>query len=242
MSLAHLQALAEIQTQIVDLRTFTNLNQIVPPRFLFRWSFAAKKIEKLPRMTGRLLDLPEECLLPSLGELDQRSDFARVKLGWNGNGFAISVQIEGRTRRPEPAASDISRPNGVWLWFDTRNTQTVHRATKFCHHFILLPAGGGPKRSEPSVRSLPVARARDENPLPDSDLVKIQSEISATGYWLDAWFPSEVFAGFDPATNGRIGFHYVVHDTELGDQTLAVGNEFPYESDPSLWQTIELNE
>jgi hypothetical protein len=87
---------------------------------------------------------------------------------------------------------------------------------------------------------LPVARAREDVALPQAQLVQVQSRIQPTGYDLEIWFPAEVFVGFDPATNARIGFHYVVHDTERGDQALAVGSEFPVESDPSLWQTVEL--
>jgi hypothetical protein len=211
----------------------------VPPRFLFRWSFNARRIEKIPRSSGRLLDLPDDCLLPSLGELDQSAEFASVKLAWNPQGFAISVEVSGRSAPPQAGSGEV-RPDGVWLWFDTRNTQAVHRATRFCHHFILRPIGGGPKGNSPIVRALPVARAREETPIPNSELVKIQSEVSKSGYWLDAWFPAEVFTGFDPSTNNRIGFHYLIHDSESGDQTLAVGREFPFESDPSLWQTVEL--
>lgn len=217
------------------------LNQIVPPRFLFRWSFPARNLKKIPKSSGRLLDLPEECLLPSLGELDQQRDFATVKLAWNDDGLGVSVEVSGRSHRPQGLANENDRPDGVWLWVNTRNTQTVHRATRFCHHFLLLPIGGGPKQADPVVRPALVARAREENPLPDAELVQIQSEVTRTGYWLDAWFPKEVFVGFEPETHGQIGFHYLIHDSELGDQTLAVGAEFPYESDPSLWQTVELN-
>ncbi len=218
------------------------MNQIVPPRFLFRWSFNAIKIENVPRSSGRLLDLPSECELPSLETLDQRPNFAQVRLAWNDGGVGISVAVFGRSRQPELSLSEDDIADGIRLWFDTRHTQSVHRATKYCHQFSLHPTGGGPKKADPIVRSLAVARAREDSPLPNSQLVKIQSRVSKTEYWLDAWFPAEVFTGFDPKQNPRIGFHYVIHDSELGDQTLAVGREFPVESDPSLWQTIELNQ
>lgn len=215
-------------------------NQIVPPRFLFRWSFVAKKIDHLPNAKGRLLDLPDDSQLPSTGELDQQRHFARIKLAWNERGFGIGLTVSERTRKPECVASELAHSDGICLWIDTRNTQTVHRATRFCHQFYVLPAGSGPKRTDPVVSAIAVARSREENVLPRADLVQVQSGLSATGYWVDAWFPAEVLTGFDPATNSKLGFHYRVHDTELGDQTLAVGSEFPYESDPSLWQTVEL--
>lgn len=216
------------------------MNQIIPPRFLFRWSFAIHKITGIPAKKGRLLDLPDTCLLPSLAELEQQQDFASVKLAWNDSGLAISVAVAGRSKRPECVASELLISDGLRLWIDTRNTQTVHRATRFCHQFVLLPAGRGTQKNQPLVRSLPVARAREDAVLPDADLVQVQSEVSTSGYWLDAWLPAEVLTGFDPTVHSRIGFHYVLHDTELGNQTLAVGSEFPYESDPSLWQTAEL--
>jgi len=216
------------------------LNQIVPQRFLFRFSFFARKMENLPRRTGRLLDLPETCLLPSLAELEQKTDFAQVKLAWNNNGLAVSVEVTGRTRRPETPKIENANRDGIELWIDTRNTQTVHRATKFCHHFFVHPLGRAARSELPLVRSLAVARAREENPLPNPQIVKTYSEISKSGYLLEIWFPREVFVGFDPEAQSQIGFHYLVHDSEFGSQTLAVGSEFPFESDPSLWQTVEL--
>lgn len=218
----------------------SRLNQIVPPRFLFRFSFAAKKIVNLPRRSGKLLDLPEICLLPSLAELDHQTDFAHVKLAWNEKGFGISMEVTGRTQRPEIPKTENARRDGIELWIDTRNTQSVHRATKFCHHFLLHPMGTAANRETPFIRSLPVARAREENPLPNAELVNVHSEISKSGYLLEAWFPREVLVGFDPDIQSQIGFHYIVQDSEFGSQTLAVGNEFPFESDPSLWQTVEL--
>jgi hypothetical protein len=216
------------------------MNQVVPPRFLFRWSFSAKRNEAIPSDGLRLLDLSQEFRIPTLGEFDRQTDFANVSLAWNDRGFAFSVTVLGRTRPIECQGKPLELCDGVRLWIDTRNTQTVHRATKFCHHFVLLPAGGGAKKTKPVVRALPVARAREETPLPDVSLVKIQADVTKSGYWIDAWFPAEVFIGFDPSTHPRIGFHYFLHDSELGDQTLAVGREFPFESDPSLWQTVEL--
>lgn len=216
------------------------MNQVVPPRFLFHWSFSARQIDSLPNKGKRLLDLPDDCELPSLSELERQTDFASVRLAWNDRGFAFSATVSGRSSKPECYGKPLELCDGIRLWIDTRNAQTVHRATRFCHHFVLLPSGGGGKRTQPIVRALPVARAREDTPLPNVDLVEIESEVSSTGYWLDAWFPAEVFVGYDPSTNPRIGFHYFLHDSELGDQTLAVGREFPFESDPSLWQTVEL--
>ena len=216
------------------------MNQVVPSPFLFRWAFQAKRVESVPSPSGRLLNLPSDCQLPSISELTHQKPFATVSLAWNDKGLAVSLAVAGRSSRPECQLNDLGLSDGIRLWINTRNNQTIHRATRFCHHFVVLPAGGGTKKLNPIVRSLPVARAREEVALPPTDSVKTQSECNDSGYWLEMWFPAEVFVGFDPETNPKLGFHYLVKDSQLGNQTLAVGNEFPYDSDPSLWQTVDL--
>ncbi len=63
---------------------------------------------------------------------------------------------------------------------------------------------------------------------------------TAHGYIVEAFLPATVLNGFDPEQNPRLGFYYVVKDTELGEQVLSVGADFPYWEDPSLWSVLEL--
>ena len=216
------------------------MSQLVPPRFLFRWSFPVRKFGNLPHPSGRLLDLPEACRVPSLGELDSTPRFAEVRMAWSEAGLGLSVEVRGRTRRVKCSADTPASSDGLHVWFDTRNTQTVHRATRFCQQFALLPSGGGRAGAETLARAVPLARAREESLPADASLIRVQSEVRPEGYWLDAWLPAEILVGFDPSQHPQLGFHYVVRDGELGEQSLAVGSEFPYAADPSLWQTIEL--
>lgn len=214
------------------------MNQLVTPSFLFRWSFSVPQVKSLPGRTGRLVDLPDACRLPALGELDGRRDFADIRLGWNQAGLGVCVEVRGRTKKVIAAADEMNHSDGLTIWIDTRNTQGVHRATKFCHQFCLLPMGAGRKGQDPVAVQIPLARAREESTM-DTSLVELQSSVEKDGYRLEAWFPAAAFVGFDPATSPRLGFHYRVRDLEFGDQTL-IGSEFPAESDPSLWQTLEL--
>jgi hypothetical protein len=218
------------------------MNQVVPPGFLFRWSFTASQVAELPHRSGRLLNLPESSRVPSFSELDSKRDFADVRLAWNANGIGVSLDVRGRSRKPMCSSSTARESDGINLWIDTRNTQGVHRATRFCHQFCVLPSGGGAKHLDPLALQFNLARAREESSPADLSLIKLQSEIQRDGYWLDAWLPKEVLVGFDPAVSAKLGFHYLVRDLELGVQTLAVGTEFPVEVDPSLWQTVELVE
>jgi len=217
------------------------MNQIVPPSFLFRWSFAAKRLDNVPHTDSRLLDLPDECILTSLSELDQSKDFAAVRLAWNDSGLAFSARVSGKTERPKWDARQPEAGDRIQLWINTRNTQTVHRPTKFCHRFVLLPTGGGPKRTAPVVKSQAIAISNESVVAPAVERIRLHAEVTTTGYQLEAWFPAEVFTGFDPRNHARLGLHYVIHDHELGTQALAAVSDFRFETDPSLWQTIELS-
>lgn len=215
--------------------------QIVPHAFLFRYSLPVQHVPRLPRKGRKLLNLPKSCRLPDLGVLDDQKSFGDIRAAWNNQGFGISVHVSGkqaplRCNLDNPAESD-----GLQVWIDTRNTQSIHRASRFCHHFCVLPAGAGKQRDEPSAVQVPIARAREETPLADPKKIPVAVERLQNGYRLEAWFPAAVLQGFDPAASPLFGFYCYLRDSELGEQFLTVGREFPFASDPSLWVTLELS-
>ena len=61
------------------------------------------------------------------------------------------------------------------------------------------------------------------------------------GYRVEAFLSSAALTGFDPEEHPRLGLFYAVRDSELGEQTLSIGHEFPYGEDPSLWEVLELS-
>lgn len=182
--------------------------------------------------------LPARYRFPDLGALDEGPGFADLRLAWNKQGLAIGVEVRGKHRPPvgDPNSPELS--DGLQVWIDTRNTQSIHRAGRFCHHFCLLPRWGAD--SQPAGIQLPIARAREPTPLADSSDILVAAEITKSGYRLDGWLPARVLNGYDPEVQPRLGFYYAVRDAELGEQTLSVGSDFPYAFDPSLWSTIEL--
>jgi hypothetical protein len=127
------------------------------------------------------------------------------------------------------------------LWIDTRCTQNVHRASRFCHYFCLLPAGGGDGGDAIGIQ-LPVPRAREDAPLCDPTEIQIASRARTDGYSLEAWLSASILNGYDPAAQPRLGISIAVLDLELGLQTLSVGEDFPYASDPSLWSILLLSD
>ncbi|MEX0717501.1 MAG: hypothetical protein WD066_12990 [Planctomycetaceae bacterium] len=215
----------------------------LPPPFLFRYALPVMRIEGVP-LSGRrekLLDLPPQCAVGSpAARLGRGIEFGELRAAWNDEGFGLSVAVTGKRM---PLACDARQPDeadGLRLWIDTRDTQSIHRAGRYCHCFCVLPAGSGPEEREPTVAQLPIARAREDAPRVDASGIPVRSAPTDDGYLLEVWFPAEMLHGFDPEASPRLGFYYVLKDAELGEQHLTLGSEFPYSNDPSLWSTLEL--
>jgi hypothetical protein len=188
----------------------------------------------------RLLDLPEGYRIDNLAGLDQRTNFADVRLAWNEFGLGFQVEVRGKERLQEGDATRPRTSDGAVLWLDTRDTRTIHRASRYCHQFYFLPTGGGPDRDEPSAGQLKIHRAQADAPLCDPEQIPFQALRTKAGYIVEAFLPSAVLSGFDPETNPCLGFYYWVRDVELGEQGLGIGPEFPFWEDPSLWSRLEL--
>ncbi len=100
--------------------------------------------------------------------------------------------------------------------------------------------GRGPDGTEAWAVQIPILRAREEAPRANIAELRLAASVSKTGYILEAWLPASVLYGFDPEVQPRLGFYYALRDSELGEQFLSVGPEFPFAVDPSLWSTLEL--
>ncbi len=212
--------------------------QLVPPRFLFRFSVPCHR-QKTTR-NARPTSLTQSHRLPSFEELDGRTPLAEVRAAWSEKGLTFVLTVEGKRAKVHVDPSHPDQSDGLVLWIDTRDTHTIHRASRFCHQFLFLPAGGGPKRDRASGEMLPIHRAR-ENPKPvRPQMLKVRSKHQTRGYTLEAFIPAEALTGFEPLEHPRLGFTYLVNDSELGQQTFSCSSEFPFAIDPSVWGTLEL--
>lgn len=212
--------------------------QLLPTRFLFR--FAAGCLYEASLGAQPPAELPVECRLPSLGELEGQRSFADVRAAWNESGLGFSVRIEGKRHPSWCRESKLEDSDALQIWVDTRDTHNIHRASRFCHRFIALPLGGGRAYDQPVIDQLLVDRARENaNPVRPG-LLKVASEKRVGGYVMSVFIPAAALTGFNPADHPRLGFTYFVFDRELGQQYFSVGSEFPFPSDPSLWGTLEL--
>lgn len=215
------------------------LMELLPHAFLFRFAIPLPYVAGRPKRGRWPLGNGIEPL-PIFSALDQASRQVVLRGGWNENGFGIAAELSGKTVSPYAHADDPAAGDGLHVWIDTRNAQGAHRASRFCHRFAILPAVGRGKSSRPVVTAVEIPRARDVAPQQEIASVILSAEVAATGYRIEAWFPAETLHGYDPENSPRLGFHAVVKDSELGDRSLTVGDEFPTDHDPSLWTTLEL--
>jgi hypothetical protein len=216
---------------------------IVPNRFLVRVAHPVPYVKDAPRDTGEddhLVELPEAARLRNFADLDGLKNFADVRLAWNEFGLAVQVEVKGKE---QPAVGDSDKPkssDGLSLWLDTRDARAGHRASRFCHHFLFLAAGGGADKDEPFVAQAKINRAQQDAPLANLADVPFRAHRTKGGYRLEAFLPAAALNGFDPQEHPRLGVYYVVRDQELGDQFLSVNWDFPFSDDPSLWAVLEL--
>lgn len=212
---------------------------LLPPRFLIRLSLPCTYVPA-KALGAKTIDLPESARLNGYSSLDGISEFADVRVGWNEFGLGVTVSVTGKKQE---AVGDRERPrssDGLTLWIDTREDRTSHRASRFCHQFHLLAAGGGSDRSEPIFVQSKINRALQDAPIANPNAVVFQGKHVRGGYQLQAFLSADVLNGFDPEEFPRLGIYTAVRDQELGDQYLTVNQDFPFADDPSLWQVLEL--
>ena len=209
----------------------------VPKNLLFRYKIACKKFES---KATKKFSLGDEHLFPSFGSFEGQFQFAQLRAGWNEKGLFIQAEISKKEQSLWCRDSQLLDSDGIQIWIDTRATHNVHRASKFCHWFVLLPLGGGSDGKKPHVSMLKINRAKDDSPTINQTKVTVTSTITETGYDLHAFIPGQALNGWDVEEHRNLGFCFSVVDRELGCQTLAIGPELPISEDPSMWQTIEL--
>ncbi len=213
-------------------------DSLLPTRFMFRfaapllWTDAAWKADGIA--------LGEQYRLPELGTLEGRSIVADVRAGWNNDAVYFWASVQGKK---QPLWCRENRPedsDGLQIWIDTRDTRNIHRASRFCHRFVFLPAGGGRQFELPVADQLLVDRARENaNPVRPGKL-QAAVQVKTGSYALSCRIPTDSLTGFNPVDHPRLGFTYWLVDRELGEQGFSLGNEFPFAADPSLWGTLEL--
>jgi hypothetical protein len=218
-------------------------NVLIAPRFLFRFAIPIKRHEPIWKPGG--VALGESYRLMNLAALDGGTSDAEpapadVRMAWDTEGLLVDVAVDGKQQAPWCRDSRLDDSDGLTLWIDTRATHNIHRASRYCHRFAFLPAGGGRGQNEPVADQLLINRARENaRPIRPREL-QVASKVTKTGYRMAAFVPAVALGGYDPHQHRQLGFTYAVRDRELGMQTFATGPAFPFDEDPSCWATLDL--
>jgi hypothetical protein len=215
---------------------------LIPHRFLVRLAHACPFVAKMPitKGGGFSLGLPDGATLNHAPGLDQRELFATIATGWNEFGLGIRIEVQGKKSKPVVDPTKPKLSDGLTLWLDTRDNRSSHRANRFCHQFFLLPTGGGDDGDEPVFTFAKINRAQQDFTSPNPTDVRMSSQVSKSGYIIEAFLPASTLTGYDPEQFPRLGISTVVTDVELGQQYLSVNGDFPIHDDPSLWEVLEL--
>ena len=218
-------------------------NTLLAPRFLFRFAVPIARRDPIWMPGG--VELDESYRLSNLAALDAGSDnaeraFADVRMAWSHEGLTLNVRVEGKKQAPWCRDSRLDESDGLQVWIDTRATLNIHRASRYCHRYAFLPAGGGQRQDEPAADQLLINRARENaRPIRPREL-QVASKVTKSSYWLAGFVPATALAGFDSQQHRQLGFTYAVYDRELGLQTFASGPGFPFDEDPTCWAVVEL--
>lgn len=214
------------------------MSQLVPNRFLFDFEFPLRYRARTPRITGELADWKDDCLLPCLGDIDGGKTFGQVWASWNDAGIAIACRVEGKKKGLDCDPKAFWKSDNLRICTDMRDTRNVHRATRHCQQFFLLPTGG--RGGAAVAGAARIQRARENAPDVPAGDIAIAARVERGSYQLEALLPAQALSGFDPHEHPRIGFFYMLEDRELGQQYLTVGDELQWHIDPSTWPTAVL--
>ena len=187
-----------------------------------------------------LIELPPAARLDPFADLDRAPNFADVRLGWNEAGLGLSVVVKGKDNFPIGDIDRARQSDGVTLWIDTRGDRTGHRASRTCHAFHFIAAGGGKGKDEPAFVQTKINRALQDAPISKASDVPFRYDRLKSGYRIDAFLSAGVLTGYDPEQHPRMGVFYAVNDFELGMQTPGADSDFPFPEDPSIWASMEL--
>lgn len=216
------------------------MKTLVPNRFLFDFEFPLPYCAKPPALNGRLEGWTEQQRLPRLGVIDDQPEFAVIHACWNETGLFVACQVVGRTDPPRCDPKRYWDSDVLRVCVNTRPTEGVRRATRFCRQAFFMPLGGGAKQGEPACGFASFQRAREEPPAASPDRLRVAANITSSGYTLEGFIAADALNGLDPIDHPRIGFFVTIEDHQLGKQVLTVGDELLWYVDPTTWATAVL--
>jgi len=223
------------------------MSPLVHPASLFRFRFPLQRLSRLAVFNDRQA---EACRLPNLAGVVGVPDVATLSLGWHPDGLVVRAGLKGVGTARWCHATKPEDSDGLQLWIATRPTAESHRAGRFCRRLAVLPTGGGRQAIDPLVVAAAIPRAsvvpgedaegmRLPLTLP-TEVAEVASRSTADGWQVDAVLSAAAMPGWDPDEQATLGFFAAVVDRRLGQIPLFAPPEYPWESDPTTWSSLEL--
>ena len=210
----------------------------LPQRAFFEFSFRCPLRREPPKIDGNLRDWDDDARVPDLMAVDGQHPFASIYMAYDDSGLYFACEVKKKTtyklnpRRPADGDS-------LELFIDTRDVKE-HRANRFCHRFYVLPGGSGPGGAQPIARQTAIADAREQAPPCPEDAIETGLRRLKRSYQLELKLPAAGLNGFAPHEFSRVGFAYLLHDSQHGTQSWSSISDLGVERDPSTWGTAEL--
>ena len=132
-------------------------------------------------------------------------------MAWSGEGLAFNVHVDGKQQPVWCREGRLEDSDGLQVWIDTRATLNIHRASRYCHRFAFLPAGGGHGHTAPVADQLLINRARENaRPIRPREL-QVAAKITKTGYRLAAFVPADAPRRLrsPPASSNRLHLRHL---------------------------------
>lgn len=209
----------------------------VPRSAMFSFAITippAKKTE----VDGTLAGWAERHRLPR-AEFEGADTFADVWAAWSTDALWLAVRVE-KGRAPRVIPNRLTEGDCVEFYVDTRDVRNAHRAGRFCHRFVVAPAGGAGRGRMPVFQHVEISRATASPATVEIGRGDIGATVEDDRYVVEVRLPASGLTGFDADVNRRLGLAYVVHDTEHGTQNWPHAAVLPVGVDPSLWAVAEL--
>lgn len=213
-------------------------NLFIPQRAFFHYSFICPFRPEPPKINGNLRDWDDAYKLPDLMGVEGMQSFATFYMAWNDDGLYLGVEVKKKTRyKLDP--KNFTEGDCLELFLDTRDVKDTHRANRYCYRFYFLPGGRGSQGKQPIGRQTSIDNAREQAPPCPEEAIEMGLRRLKRSYQMEIKIPAAGLHGFQPREFDRLGFTYLLHDSELGLQSWSAGRDQATATDPSTWGTVE---
>lgn len=174
--------------------------------------------------------------LPNTQIASDQEIFGDIIMGWNPQGIYLIIQVH----KPFENSSSLetSKGDGIEIFIDTRD-QKSSSITKFCHHFIFLPA------AMDNILAKEVTQFSVENTrkLANSQDFLNNVTFGKKGYQMEICILASALYGFNPIDINTLGFTYLLHRSSGSSQYFSCSSkEFKVEKSPALWASGNLQQ